>query len=91
MLWEFFKKTSARIKAAAKSVKTKFLVLIGQPGELEAGTPSAPEPEAPEKCPVQKNRYASKAGRAMNKGQWCRLTSSHAPIFSLFTYFGDRQ
>jgi hypothetical protein len=27
----------------------------------------------------------------MNKGQWCRLTSSHAPIFSLFTYFGDRQ
>jgi hypothetical protein len=80
MLWEFFKTTSARIKAAAKSVKTKFLVLIGQP-----------EPEAPEKCPVQKNRYTSKAGRAMNKGQWCRLTSSHAPIFSLFTYFGDRQ
>ena len=80
MFWEFFKTTSARIKAAANSIKTKFLVLIGQP-----------EPEAPEKFPVQKNNYTSETRRAMNKGQWCRLTSSHAPIFSLFTYFGDRQ
>ena len=80
MLWEFFKNASTRIKAAAKSVKTKFLVLIGRP-----------EPETPKRRPVIKNRFTSKAGRAMNMGQWCRLTSSHAPIFSLFTYFGDRQ
>ena len=80
MVWELFKKMSTRVKAAAKSVKAQLTALIRKP-----------EPEAPENCQVQRNRSTSKAGRAMNKGQWCRLTSSHAPIFSLFTYFGDRQ
>jgi hypothetical protein len=80
MVWELFKKVSTRVKAAAKSVKAQFTALICKP-----------EPETPENCQGQRNSNTSKAGRAMNKGQWCRLTSSHAPIFSLFTYFGDRQ
>ena len=29
-------------------------------------------------------------GNALNAGKRYRLTSGHAPIFSLFTFFGDR-
>jgi hypothetical protein len=79
MIWEFFRMTSDRVKATAKNVKTKFLVLI-----------SCPEPGAPEQCPIQKNRIASSSGCALNVGRWYRLTSGHAPFFSLFTFFGDR-
>ncbi len=34
---------------------------------------------------------AAKHKDAMNFGKRYRLTSGHAPIFSLFTYFGNRQ
>jgi hypothetical protein len=34
---------------------------------------------------------ASESGNVFNVGKRYRLTSSHAPIFSLFTYFGNRQ
>ena len=73
MLWEFFKNASTRIKAAAKSVKTKFLVLIGQP-----------EPEAPEKCPVQKNRYTSKARTCDEQGPVVQTDEQPRPdLFAL--------
>jgi hypothetical protein len=33
---------------------------------------------------------ASETGNVFHVGKRYRLTSSHAPIFSLFTYFGNR-
>lgn len=30
-------------------------------------------------------------GNVLNAGKRYRLTSGHAPLFSLFTFFGDRQ
>jgi hypothetical protein len=33
---------------------------------------------------------ASESGNVFNVGKRYRLTSGHAPIFSLFTYFGNR-
>jgi hypothetical protein len=33
---------------------------------------------------------ASESGDVFNVGKRYRLTSGHAPIFSLFTYFGNR-
>jgi hypothetical protein len=29
-------------------------------------------------------------GNVLNAGKWYRLTSCHAPVFSLFTFFSDR-
>jgi|APFre7841882793_1041355.scaffolds.fasta_scaffold01657_5 hypothetical protein len=34
---------------------------------------------------------ASESGNVFHVGKRYRLTSGHAPIFSLFTYFGNRQ
>jgi hypothetical protein len=31
------------------------------------------------------------SGNALNAGKRYRLTSGHAPLFSLYTFFGDRQ
>ena len=33
---------------------------------------------------------ASESGDVFNVGKRYRLTSGHAPVFSLFTYFGNR-
>jgi hypothetical protein len=33
---------------------------------------------------------ASSTGNAMKMGKRYRLTSDHSPIFSLYTFFGDR-
>jgi len=33
---------------------------------------------------------SSETGNALNVGKRYRLTSGHAPIFSLFTFFGNR-
>jgi len=80
MLCYFLTQTGKRIRAAANSIKDRIIDLFREPG-----------PRARKKCQVGMNSVASGTGCSMNTGQWCKLTSSHAPIFSLFTYFGDRQ
>jgi hypothetical protein len=80
MLLDFIVKVGHRIKAAATSIKTKIMVLIRRPESVALRTSQ-----------VRIHSLVSGTGCSMNKGQWCQLTSSHAPIFSLFTYFGDRQ
>jgi hypothetical protein len=34
---------------------------------------------------------STQSGNALDAGKRYRLTSDHAPIFSLYTFFGDRQ
>ncbi len=80
MLCYFLTQTGKRLKAAAVSIGDRIIDLFRRP-----------DPVTQLKCQAGLNSFASKAGCSMNTGQWSRLTQSHAPIFSLFTFFGDRQ
>ena len=79
MVGEFFLKLIKRAKEMAKALKAKFLALTHKlmPAVLVMKflTPS----------------ISSETGNALNVGKRYRLTSGHAPIFSLFTFFGNRQ
>ncbi|MCK9579169.1 MAG: hypothetical protein M0Q92_01815 [Methanoregula sp.] len=80
MLCYFLTQAGKRLKAAAESVKNRIVDLF-----------RGPDPVTQTKCQAVLNSLASGTGCSMNTGQWCKQTSSHAPIFSLFTFFGDRQ
>ena len=80
MLCYFLTQTGKRLKAAAESIGDRIIGLFRRP-----------DPVTQLKCQAGSNSFASKTGCSMNTGQWSRLTQSHAPIFSLFTFFGDRQ
>lgn len=80
MLCYFLTQVGKRLKAAAESVKDRVIDLFRQP-----------DPLTQKKCYASMNSSASRTGRSMNTGQWSRLTYGHAPVFSLFTFFGDRQ
>jgi hypothetical protein len=80
MLCYFLTQASKRLKAAAESIKDRVIGFFRRP-----------DPVTHMKCQAGKSSLASGAGCSMNTGQWCKLTSSHAPVFSLFTFFGDRQ
>ena len=78
MVGEFFLKLIKRAKEMAKALKAKFIALTNKlmPAVLvnKFLTPS----------------ISSETGNALNVGKRYRLTSGHAPIFSLFTFFGNR-
>ena len=78
MVGEFFLKLIKRAKEMAKALKAKFIALTHKlmPAVLVKNflTPS----------------ISSETGNALNVGKRYRLTSGHAPIFSLFTFFGNR-
>jgi hypothetical protein len=79
MIREFFKKLISRAKEVAKVLKSKFLDLTNK--LMPA-------------IPVKKfliPSLTSEMGNAMQMGKRYRLTSDHSPIFSLFTFFLDRQ
>jgi hypothetical protein len=80
MLCYFLTQTGKRLKAAAESVKDRVIGFFRRP-----------DPVTQLKCQAGLNSFASLTGCSMNTGQWSQLTQSHAPIFSLFTFFGDRQ
>jgi len=79
MVGEFFIKLISRAKEMAKALKAKFIALTHKlmPAVFAKKflTPS----------------LSSEHGNALNAGKRYRLTSGHAPIFSLFTFFGNRQ
>ncbi len=79
MIREFFIKLISRAKEVAKVLKSKFVALTNQL------VPAVP---------VKKlliPSISSEMGNAMKMGKRYRLTSDHSPIFSLFTFFLDRQ
>ena len=78
MIGEFFKKLISRAKEVAKVLKSKFIALTNK--LMPA-------------VPVKKfliPSISSQTGNAMKMGKRYRLTSGHAPIFSLYTFFSDR-
>jgi hypothetical protein len=78
MLWEFLEKTSPWIKAAAHFLEVHIISLI-----------YTQEPVVLKKSTIQKYSISSEALCSMNKGHWCIHRNSHAPIFSLFTFFSE--
>ena len=78
MITEFFRKLVTRAKEVARVLKAKFNALI-----------SKLMPMAPVKIFLVPG-ISSETGNAMNVGKRYRLTSDHSPIFSLYTFFGDR-
>jgi hypothetical protein len=79
MIREFFINLVYRAKKAAHAIKAQFNALARRL------LPSVPR----EKFPVP--AISPEAGTAMNLGKRYRLTSDHSPVFSLFTFFPDRQ
>jgi hypothetical protein len=78
MIQEFFRGLMTRAKEVATALKSKFDALTQNfmPGS-----------------PVQKflvPGISSETSNAMKTGKRYRLTSDHSPIFSLYTFFGDR-
>jgi hypothetical protein len=80
MLCYYLTQAGKRLKAAAESIGDRIIGLFRRP-----------EPVPQTSCKAGLNSIASRPGCSMNTGQWSRQTDNHAPIFSLFTYFGDRQ
>ena len=79
MVGEFFIKLITRAKEVAKALKAKFNALTHKLMHT---------------VPVKKSltpSISSETGNVLNVGKRYRLTSGHAPIFSLFTFFGNRQ
>jgi hypothetical protein len=78
MIKEFFRKLVTRAKEVARVLKAQCNALI-----------SKLLPTAPLKIFLVPG-ISSAMGNAMKIGKRYRLTSDHSPIFSLYTFFGDR-
>jgi hypothetical protein len=78
MIQEFFSGLVSRAKEVATALKAKFNALFHS---LMPGAPA-------QKFLVP--GISSSKGNAMKMGKRYRLTSDHSPIFSLYTFFGDR-
>jgi hypothetical protein len=78
MIQAFFRGLVTRAKEVATALKAKFNALIHK---LMPGVPAR-------KFLVP--GISSSTGNAMKMGKRYRLTSDHSPVFSLYTFFGDR-
>jgi hypothetical protein len=81
MIPELIAQLRTRAKEAKKAMKAKFMAVryhIMKP--LRSACRPAPVLIVP-----------SGSGNALDVGKRYRRTSGHSPIFSLFTFFGDRQ
>ena len=79
MIREFFINLVHRAKKAAHAIKEQFNALSHRL------LPSAPQ----EKFLIP--AISPEIDMAMDMGKRYRLTSDHSPVFSLFTFFPDRQ
>ena len=78
MIREFFRKLVTRAKEVAQVLKAQCNALV-----------SRLLPTAPVKIFLVPD-ISPAMGNAMKMGKRYRLTSDHSPIFSLYTFFGDR-
>ena len=78
MIREFFRKLVNRAKEVARVLKAQCNALV-----------SKLLPTAPVKIFLVPD-ISPAMGNAMKMGKRYRLTSDHSPIFSLYTFFGDR-
>jgi hypothetical protein len=79
MIGEFFIHLLDRAKKAAKALKAKVIALVHK---LQLPVPA-------KKSPVR--GIPLKIVQAMHISRRYRLTSDHSPVFSLYTFFADRQ
>jgi hypothetical protein len=79
MIREFFINLVHRAKKAAHAIKAQFNALVRK------FLPSVHV----EKFPLPAT--SPEVDKAMDMGKRYRLTSDHSPVFSLFTFFPDRQ
>ena len=78
MIQEFFSGLVTRAKEVASALKAKFNTLIHNLMPI---------------APARKflvPGISTETNNAMKMGKRYRLTSDHSPIFSLYTFFGDR-
>ncbi|WP_321506336.1 hypothetical protein [uncultured Methanoregula sp.] len=80
MIYGFYKKVISLVKTLVKSAGTRLIFLVHF---IKAVTP--------EQRPDMKSFLASGIMSERIKGSRGRLEGGHAPVFSLFTYFRDRQ
>jgi len=78
MIKEFFRKLVTRAKEVAQVLKAQCSALV-----------SKLLPTAPLRIFLVLG-ISPAMGNAMKMGKRYRLTSDHSPIFSLYTFFGDR-
>jgi hypothetical protein len=78
MIREFFSGLVSRAKEVATALKAKCIALADKL-----------MPRAPAKKFLVPG-ISSETGNAMKMGKRYRLTSDHSPVFSLYTFFGDR-
>lgn len=78
MIREFFCELVTRAKEVAKVLKAKCIALMNKL-----------MPAAPVKKFLVPG-ISSETGNAMKMGKRYRLTSDHSPVFSLYSFFGDR-
>jgi hypothetical protein len=80
MIREFITRLRTRAKEIAKA-------LIGKIGAaIRKYLPSHPAHAG-----IRRLIVPTESGNALNAGKRYRLTSGHAPVFSLYTFFGNRQ
>ena len=78
MIQEFFRGLMTRAKEVATALKAKFDALTH---DLMPTSPARK---------FLLPGISSETSNAMKSGKRYRLTSDHSPIFSLYTFFGDR-
>jgi len=80
MLRELFRRLKKTVATLARSIRTKVEDVI-----------ETVMPEASAVARIQPLIVSQEISDAMHNGKRFRLTSDHAPIFSLFTFFTLRQ
>jgi hypothetical protein len=74
----------ARLRTRAKEIAEALIAKIGP--AIRKYTPSCP-PSAG----IHRLIVPTESGNALNAGKRYRLTSGHTPVFSLYTFFSNRQ
>ena len=74
----------ARLRTRAKEIAKALIEKIGS--AIRKYTLSRPASAG-----IHRLIVPTESGNALNAGKRYRLTSGHAPVFSLYTFFGNRQ
>jgi len=74
----------ARVRTRAKEIAEALIGKIGS--AIRYYVPSCPPGAG-----IHRLIVPTESGIALNAGKRYRLTSGHAPVFSLYTFFGNRQ
>ena len=80
MFRDTFARLGTRLNEIAKAIKAKIGVAISQC-----------MPSLPVFAGIKENIVVTGSTNALNAGKRYRLTSGHAPVFSLFTFFDHRK